>query len=160
MLAGVESGFDAIAYIRGDASCLPSVQLFLQLIVPTRLFGEAKKRVELETGKQLEEILPDFQRIVVFEQRGLRSGYLVAMNGYVFYILFSNPENTAAEYRSLEKRFYAATPGAKRLDPSTANTVIYPSSLSMVDVAKNASFLRSNVARTARWVKERQSQPK
>ena len=108
----------------------------------------------------MDEILPDYRRIGVFRQRGLRAGYLVAMNGYVFWILFRNPENTSTENRRLEKHFYAETPGAKRLDPSTTHTLKYPSSLSILDVVKRTPTVRSNIARGARWVEQRKNRRK
>jgi hypothetical protein len=82
------------------------------------------------------------------------------MNGYVFYLLFRDPKNTSDENRRLEKCFYKDTPGSKRLDPNTANAIVYPSSASILDVAENTPVFRSNIVRGARWVKERKIQRK
>lgn len=151
---------DAVPYIKGEAVRPASVRVFLQLIVPERLSYEDKLRVKEYTGQSTDEILPDYCRIGVLAQRGLRAGYLVAMNGYLFWILFRNPESTSAENRRVEKQFFRETWGAKRLDPSTTHTIMYPSSLSILDVAKRTPFVRSNIARTARWVEQRKNRRK
>lgn len=150
---------DAVPYIKGETGRPASVKLFLQLIVAARLSSEEKRRGEQQPGQHMAEIPPNFRRIMVFALRGM-IGYRIAMNGYYFYVLFRNPKSTAAEHRTLEKHFYAEVKGAKSLDPNTATTIIYPSSVSILDFAKNERFLQSSIAAATQWVEARKKQGK
>lgn len=146
---------DVVPYIKGEAVRPAWMRVFLQLIVPERLSHEDKLKVKQNTGQNLDEILPDYCRIGVFQRSGLRVGYLVAMNGYMFWILFVDRESTADENRRVEKQFLAETWGAKKLDPSRAHIIIYPSSLSFLDIAVRSPLVRANLARTAKWSEQR-----
>lgn len=146
---------DSISYIRSQASRPAVTTLYLQLITPARLSKQQRATVEEKTGEKLDKIPPDFLRITVFALQGIVAGYRIAMNGYVFYVLFANPNSTTAQLRTLEKRFYSETTGGKRLDPRTSKAVIYPSSLSILDVAKREPLLQATLAATTRLVEER-----
>jgi len=145
---------DAVPYIKGQTGRPPSIKLFLQLIVAARVSSGETRRAEQQPGEQMAEIPPDFRRIMVFTIRGV-IGYRIAMNGYYFYLLFRNPDGTAAEHRKLERHFYGEVKGAKHLDPNTATTIIYPSSVSILDLAKNEPFLQSSIAGAAQWTEDR-----
>lgn len=146
---------ESIPYIRSQASRPAAAILYLQLITPARLSKQQRATVEEKTGEKLDEIPPDFVRITVFGYQGIVAGYRIAMNGYVFYVLFANPSSTTAQLRTLEKRFYSETKGAKRLAPKTSKAVLYSSSLSILDVAEREPLLQATLAATTRWVEQR-----
>jgi hypothetical protein len=151
---------NALPYIKDEAGRPNIMEVFLQLVVPARLSPKEKMRVEQKTGQKMDELPPEFRRITVFVQKGLIAGYRIALNGYYFHILFLAPDATPAENRSREKRFYAETKGAKKINPNLSNTDIYPSSVSILDLAKKESLLRSNIAAATRFVESREKQQK
>jgi len=144
-----------VPYIMGNDPRPVSLDLFLQLVTPTPLVGTTKKRVEERLGKTFLEIPPDVRRIAVFEQQGLQAGYIVAMNGYVFYLLFRNPKNSSVDNRSTERCFYKENRGATKIHPTATKAVIYPSSLSIMDVVRSNPILKSNIGRGAKRVDAR-----
>lgn len=149
-----------LPYIKGETGRPDSVKVFLQLIVAARLSNEEKQMLERQTGRLMANIPPNFRRIAGFALRGFAAGYRIAMNGYHFYLLFASPDGTAAEHRSLEKHFYVQLKGAKHLAPDTVSTIIYPSSVSILDLAKNERFLQSSIDGAAQWVEDRKKQGK
>jgi hypothetical protein len=87
-------------YIGGKAPCPSNLCLYVQLITPAKLTPLQKKRILEMGGIAMDELEPGFRRFVAFGEQGMVAGCLVGMNGYQFYLVFSDCARTTQRIRN------------------------------------------------------------
>jgi hypothetical protein len=142
-------------YMKGHDPCPSNLRVYVQLITPAKLTPVEKERILKLDGLALDELEPGFRRFNAFWMEGMVTGCLVAMNGYQFYIVFWNCAHARQQMRNSENKFLRHTLGAKRLRPTTTKSVLYPSSLNILDVVKKNPVMMQNLKRGAAWVGKR-----
>lgn len=149
----------ASEYIRGTAPRPRGLRVYAQLITSAKLSPLQKQRILEVDGLALDELEPGFRRIVAFHCAGMIAGCLVGMNAYQFYLVFWNATLTAQRLRNSESKFLRNTLGVKRLGPESSKSVIYPSSLNIIDVVEKNPVMMRNIERGADWVRKRAPRP-
>jgi hypothetical protein len=145
----------ATEYISGKASCPTNLRIYVQLITPAKLTPQQKQRVIEGAGEVIDEVEPGFRRFVAFAGRGMIAGCLVGMNGFQFYIVFWDHTRNRRALKNFETKFLRHTRGSKWLPSTTSKSIVYPSSVNILDVVESNPLMLRNIERGAAWVEQR-----
>jgi hypothetical protein len=145
----------SLGYICGESARLQDLDLYLQLIRSERLSDTQQQKLLEQHDLRAEEVEPRIRRFVVMEIPGRAIIFLVGMNAYHFHLVFWDGALSSAERKAAERKLLKQLPGARPLQPSMSKVVLYSSSVSLVDIAKENSLLRNNMRRAAEWMKAR-----
>ena len=151
------------AYMRGEALRPTNLYLYLQLIRAAELTLQQKRSLLKEDGLNMNEIPPRGRRVnpfAMFEGRGryktgIVFGYTIEINAYVFYLVFEKPDLSRRQIQNTENKLLRQNRGAKRLRPDAASSVLYLSSINIVDFIKSDPLRYSHLGDVADWLRQK-----
>lgn len=151
------------AYMRGDDPRAANLYVYLQLIGAAELTAQQKQSLLLEDGLDMDEVPPRYRRVGTFAmfdgpsrlKEGIARGYMVEVNAYVFYLVFWRPDLSRREIHKSESAFLRRNVGAKRLLPHTCRSVLYLSSVNILDFIKSDSLRLSHEIEADDWMRRK-----
>jgi len=154
-----------VPYMRGDGPRPANLYLYLQLIGAAELTAQQKQDLLEEDGLDWNDVPPRWRRVGTFatfagpgrNKTLIVRGYMVEVNAYVFYLVFWKPDLSRRQMQNSETKFLRQTPGAKRLLPEISRSVLFPSSVNIVDFIKRDPLRLSHLIEADDWLRRKEA---
>ncbi len=152
-----------LAYIRGDGPRPANLYVYLQLIGAAELTPQQKQSLLEEDGLNMNGVPPRYRRVAPFvmldgpgrNKACIMQGCMVEVNAYVFHLVFWKPDLSRRQLQNSERKLFRRNPGAKRLCPDITKSLLYLSSVNIVDFIKSDPLRLSHEIQAVDWLRRK-----
>lgn len=111
----------------------------------------------------MNEVPPRYRGVVPFvmldgpgrNKACIMQGCMVEVNAYVFYLVFWKPDLSRRQLQNSERKLLRRNPGAKRLCPDITRSLLYLSSVNIVDFIKSDPLRLSHEIEAVDWLRRK-----